>query len=86
MSVDIPLALRNRRRIWRLLEEARVNDYMELQEQLNDVSERVRKDEREKAKSLQELRDKYGPPGNPLGVPGFGPRYYGAPGSEQNER
>ena len=81
-SVDIPLALRNRRRIWRLLGEAKINDYMERQEELTEVSERARKDEREKAASLQKLLQTPGPPGNPPWPPGFGPRGHGAQGPE----
>ncbi|MCJ1329976.1 hypothetical protein MMC10_006657 [Thelotrema lepadinum] len=44
-SIDIPLALRNRRRIWRLLEEARIHDYARKQEELVAYGERVKQAE-----------------------------------------
>lgn len=68
ISIELPLQLRNRRRIWRLFEEARVEDVAGPEE----ILMAARMDEQRRsalAAAPSSLRANF----NPQGVPGFGP-------------
>lgn len=68
-SIKLPLQLRNRRRIWRLLEEARVHDVAGLEEKLMAAMIEGEKRGSARAAVPSSLPADF----NPQGVPGFGP-------------
>lgn len=68
ISIDLPLQLRNRRRIWRLLEEAKIQDVAGLEERLMAA----RMDERRRY-ALAAAPSSLPAGFNPQGVPSFSP-------------
>lgn len=69
MTIELPLKLRNRRRIWSLLEEARVRDVSGIDERLMAA----RMDGEKRGFALAAVPSSLPADFNPREVPGFGP-------------